>query len=315
MKTKLNGLVGFGIFLRLLGSTGATAQSANAAHDLMKYNSISPSATALIRLKAFTDIPFARAASALVGEDTLGRDLHKGTPEFFRWLIHFENRYKSVDKMLEHVNPTNILEFSSGYSFRGLDLCLNKPVNFIDTDLPDVVKIKKNMVRQFLAEAGKKPKGNFDLLPLNVLDEKEFVNTVARFPAGPVTLINEGLLVYFDLTEKKTLCSIIHEILKERGGYWITADVYIKTNEPRSDTPSVDAFRKEHHLDENRFDDFKSAEEFFRSCGFEVVYREELAIDRLSCLQRLSPEKREAVIQKLKTAPSIRQTWCLKVIP
>jgi hypothetical protein len=290
----------------------SVAQKSNQSQVDMKYTSITPSAIALIKLKSYTQIPFAKKAAALLGEDSLGRDIKQGSPEFFRRLIHFENRYWTIDKLLTKVNPKNILEFSSGYSFRGLDMCLKQNINFIDTDLPAVISDKQKMIKTFMVDSGA-IKGHLQLLPLNVLNKDEFMNVISRFPIGPVTLVNEGLLVYFDLEEKRKLCSIIHEVLKTRGGYWITADIYIKTDEPRVESPAMEAFRKEHHLDENRFEDYASAKRFFADCGFEVVYTESLAIEQLSCLQLLSPGKRQAVVEKLQNAPHTRQTWCLAI--
>ena len=59
-------------------------------------------------------------------------------------------------------------------------------------------------------------------------------------------------------------------------------------------------------------DDFKQAEEFFRTCGFEILYRESQAIDQISCLSLLGVKKEET-IEKIKTTTPDRQTWCLQI--
>jgi hypothetical protein len=297
----------------VLNALSSMAQNSSANPEGKKYTSITPSAYALIKLKAYTKIPFAKETAALLAKDSVGEELKKGGRDFFKYIIHFENRYWTVDKMLARVPSGNILEFSSGYSFRGLSRCMEQNINFIDTDLPYVIDTKKKMVNTLLAESGRRVIGNFQLLPLNVFNQTDFTNIVNRFPPGPVTIINEGLLVYFNDDEKRQLCSIIHHVLENRGGYWITADIYVKTDEHPVDNPVMSSFRMEHHLDENRFDNYEAAEKFFKNCGFEVVYRESLAIDQLSCLQLLSQSKRDGVIEKLKNSPPIRQTWCLRV--
>ena len=37
----------------------------------------------------------------------------------------------------------NILELSSGFSFRGLNMCKDSGVFYIDTDLPEIIENKK----------------------------------------------------------------------------------------------------------------------------------------------------------------------------
>src|SRR5947199_8448203 len=40
----------------------------------------------------------------------------------------------------------------------------------------------------------------------NVVDEKQFEKVVEHFPPGPIAIVNEGLLLYLDTTEKEKLC-------------------------------------------------------------------------------------------------------------
>jgi hypothetical protein len=75
--------------------------------------------------------------------------------------VHFENRYWSINRLLQQTDSTNILELSSGYSFRGLDLCnKNERIHYIDTDLPAVVKLKQDMI--FRLHLDKEIKGKFE---------------------------------------------------------------------------------------------------------------------------------------------------------
>ena len=61
--------------------------------------------------------------------------------------MHFENRYWSIDQLLNDLTIINILEISSGYSFRSLEYTRQKAVHYIDTDLPDVIAAKKESMR------------------------------------------------------------------------------------------------------------------------------------------------------------------------
>jgi O-methyltransferase involved in polyketide biosynthesis len=280
------------------------------------YNTISPSAAFIIQLKAYTTIPFAKEAAALLEKENPAMAQYireNGIRQFFRWLVHFENRYRSIEKLVSETNAKNIIEISSGYSFRGLSMCMNQNVHFMDTDLPDLVHTKQQMMETIAA--GISLKGKLELLPLNALDEKEFENLIDHFPDGPVTIINEGLLMYLNQQEKIKIGSIIHHILSRRGGQWITADVYIKKKEQEPDildkNEYAKRFREEHRIEENKFDDYNTAEDFFTTCGFKITERLSRVTEELSCLQYL--EDREAIISKLKASVPDRQTWELSV--
>jgi O-methyltransferase involved in polyketide biosynthesis len=287
-------------------------------NETRDFNAISPSAEFLIRLKAYTTIPFAKEAAALLvkgpaAETRINPDAYKQF--FLKMLIHFETRYRTIDNILSRLPTTNFLEISSGYSFRGLNMCLEKNVNFIDTDLPALIAEKKKVVAELIKNTDRELKGNLELEPLNSLNEDDFMRIINKFPEGPVTIINEGLLPYLNEEEKRKLCSIIHKALQERGGYWVTGDIYSKEkSEWNKDNMPEEAkqWREAHRTEENKFDDLVQAELFFHRCGFEILYRESKAIDQLSCLLLLGDEK-ERTIEKLRTSTPDRETWCLQV--
>src|ERR1043166_118090 len=111
------------------------------------YNSISPSAQALLLLKGLSSIPFAKEAAALMlHSEKYEPDVSDKDPYFFAKLLHFENRYWSIDQLLTSLSSRNILEISSGFSFRGLQMTHENNIHYIDTDLPDLIDIKKKYV-------------------------------------------------------------------------------------------------------------------------------------------------------------------------
>src|SRR6476659_3511565 len=88
------------------------------------YSSISPSAKSLLLLNGYTNIPYANHTAALMkGPEVF--DLSFGDKDFCFWIrvMHFGNRYWSINRLLQQTDSTNILELSSGDSFLGLDLC------------------------------------------------------------------------------------------------------------------------------------------------------------------------------------------------
>lgn len=280
------------------------------------FNSISPSAKWILLMKGHTTVPYARQAAEIIqGQEKFVPDFDNKDTAFWGRTFHFESRYCSIDNLLADSPVHNILELSSGFSFRGLDLVQRRSAHYIDTDLPDMIVKKKELMKAMNIHQTP-AKGSLKLLPLNVLDEKAFGEVVSRFPAGEVAIINEGLLVYLNTQEKEKLCNIIRNTLKERGGYWITADIYLKLR-PRNINLGVEekmeTFFEEQQVEENRFDSFEAAEEFFRKMGF--VVDKEAAVDyaTLSSLPYLMKNVRPEELQNMRKMEKVHTTWRLRL--
>ncbi|WP_440135005.1 glyoxalase superfamily protein [Chitinophaga sancti] len=231
------------------------------------FNTISPSAIALLFTKSFTQIPFMKEA---VKRLHALPDSTEKTPMFHARVQHFEDRYYSIDRMLQPTGITNILELSSGYSFRGLDLANKRAVHYIDTDLDDVISRKL----QFINHLQQGPlKGQLQLTPLNALDATQFETIIDSFPEGPVAIVNEGLLMYLNMEEKQLLADIIHKMLMKRGGCWITADIYIPSplDAHKVYTQRQQKFMNFHKVEENKFASFDAAKNFFEDAGFTIT--------------------------------------------
>ncbi len=279
--------------------------------------SISPSAYALLAMKGHTSIPFAREAAALL--ENYGQftpDLADKPEEYWNRILHFESRYWSIDQLLGDQPATNILELSSGFSFRGLALSRNLPVYYIDTDLPGVIEGKQRFVNALTAGETSQTAGHYELQPLNVLDGPAFQTLVQRFPPGPVSIVNEGLLVYLDATEKEQLCQTIRKILLARGGCWITADIYIKKPEgdPLENTSaSFRQWSEQHKIEEKKFGSFQLARDFFERMGFTVEKEAKPDYSRLTALTHLAKNAGPDAIERLRQPGRTRlhATWRL----
>ena len=230
-------------------------------------------------------------------------------------LMHFEWRYRSIDQLMDGLPVTNVLELSSGFSFRGLDLIRHKDVYYIDTDLPEVIETKKSFV-EGLTSTDFQPIGKLEILPLNALDEMQFMETVKRFPAGPVAILTEGLLMYLNPEEKLKLFGIIHQVLQQRGGYWIVADIYVRKEIDLRNvmlTEALQNFYAAHNIEENKFESFEAAEKLLCIPGLEI---DKEASGDYSNLDSLKPFLDAASPQQLtilKNAAQVRATWRLKL--
>ncbi|HEY0468791.1 MAG TPA: class I SAM-dependent methyltransferase [Polyangiaceae bacterium] len=237
------------------------------------YSTISPSALSLLLMKSGSSIAFAKQAATLLWQDSVPGELaHAMTAENARRrLRHFENRYRSLDRLLSQAGCPNVLEVGSGLSFRGLELARTSPTYYLDTDLPALATLKAELIAQL--HPGPLV-GTLRVQPLDALDSEAFQSTVASIPDGKLAIANEGLLVYLNAREKARLAANVHAALRARGGLWLTADVYLKN--PGGSAPTVGygrsrAFIDAHRIEQNKFSDWGAAERFFRDAGFEIV--------------------------------------------
>jgi O-methyltransferase involved in polyketide biosynthesis len=279
--------------------------------------SVSDTAKQLVALKSVTNIPFARETSKLIhGHEITEKTLDPAHLNgFYQACAGFEARYLSIGKVLSETDVKNFLELCAGYSFRSLDLGARSGFTYIDTDLPEIIENKKVISAQLV-------KGQREnepcLLPLNALDQDAFLQIVSTFPPGPVAIINEGLLIYLDAGEKRQLCRIIHQVLKERGGFWATGDIYIRASHDRNRANQLPDRAKEflakHRIFENMFDSFPAAEEFFSECGFATEpHTVDEVYDQLTSLEFI---RRTAAIDEstVRAGLEARQTWVLQAV-
>jgi O-methyltransferase involved in polyketide biosynthesis len=232
------------------------------------FSTISPSAKALLLVKAQTDLPFAREAAELLwGAGAVEAAAREAsiTPGAEGRRRHFELRAKSLDLALGAVGATTMLELAAGLSFRGLAMAARRAeVLYVDTDLPAVAQIKAELVRRLHPEP---LLGTLSVESLDALDPDAFRARVRELPGGPIAILEEGLLMYLDGGEKARLARSVREALLERGGAWITADIYVRSPvEPFRDERTK-TFLAEHRVEEKKFADFAAAEAFFRTQG------------------------------------------------
>jgi O-methyltransferase involved in polyketide biosynthesis len=280
------------------------------------FNAISPSAKSLLFMKGHTNIPFARQTAELMAyPEKYIPDFNRRDITYWARTVHFENRYWSINQLLNELPVKNILELSSGYSFRSLEIVNEGGVHYIDTDLPDMIETKKNLVTA-LQKENNIAADKLELLPLNALDENQFKEVVSRFPEGEIVIVNEGLLMYLNNNEKEKLCKIIYNILKERGGFWITADIYLKSQinklELKLDKHTKDFF-EQHNIEDNKFNSFDEAKLFFNKAGFTIDKEAHIKKSQLSALKYLIKSTPLKQLFKMSRAGKMQATWRLKV--
>jgi len=280
------------------------------------YTTITPSAKSLLFMKGYTNIPYARQTAELLSYPKLYiPDYDKKDLTFRARLLHFENRYWGVNQLLEDTGIHNILELSSGYSFRSLATVKQEGFYYIDTDLPELIETKQSLIEDLRKDKAPS-KGTMELLPLNALNEDRFLEIVSKFPAGEIAIVNEGLLMYLSIAERRKLFGTIHKVLQERDGCWITADIYIKNIVDKLNLTfdkHTKEFFEQHDIKSNKYTSYEEAEEFFRQSDFIVDAKAAVPADKLSSLPYFLaslPQKRTETFQK---SGKMQETWRLKI--
>jgi len=279
------------------------------------FSKISPSAKSLLMLKGLTQIPYAREAAELMSyPDHYHPDFENTDLAFWTRVVHFESRYWSIDQLFHDLVFHNVMELSSGFSFRGLNMVQEKNIHYIDTDLGNVIEYKKDLVDKLVGKDISSP-GKLEMLTLNVLDENEFNLIVDRFDEGPVVIVNEGLLMYLNNQEKEKLCKIISGVLARKGGYWITADIYRRTTLTRlkDNNDELKELTDQQHIEDNMFDDFDVARDFFRKQGFVVDMESTMDFSKITTIPYLFKNATEAELNAMRALPQVQTTWRLKL--
>jgi O-methyltransferase involved in polyketide biosynthesis len=281
------------------------------------FSSISPSAKWMILLKGHTNIPYAREVAELLEyPNKYISDFKKRDFTFWASTMGLENRYWSIDQLLNDLTIKNILELSSGYSFRSLEHAKQEGIHYIDTDLPEIITTKKVFLNSLIKD-GFNTNEKLELLPLNALDKNNFQEIIGHFPQGEVAIVNEGLLTYLNKQEKEKLCSIIHDVLTERGGYWITADIYLKDKDAKLGlkfNDKIKEFNEQHNTEDNSFESFKDADTFFKDMGFVIDKEAKIKYSEMSSYKYFMKSLTLRQFLKLRNKGKIQATWRLKAV-
>ena len=253
----------------------------------MEYKKISPTAETIAFIRGETDIPYARLIARLCNAQEATRQFYR-RPDFEidlsrmkKLAIWAKLRLYAFIEAVKQSEISNILELASGFSPAGLICSQDPTIRYLEIDLPKIVERKKALVQALTR------RDNLVFAPLNVLDFED-LRLVAffSFTHGPLAVINEGLLQYFTHDEKFELASNINQILKPRGGVWVTTDIVLKSHLVEAFNASLYTRTMRDILAENTgrdmvelaFDSFEQAEELFGKAGFLVEKHAQLEL-------------------------------------
>ena len=274
------------------------------------YERISPTAILVAAIRAkYTDLPYARDIYAAVRHIAKPYSYDRMTSYIGRFgrffprstsrIVFLEARYLSVNRILRDLaSGWAIVEVASGLSPRGLEWLKNCPL-YIETDLPDMLRIKKLVLEEVIVKNGYFSDLQHKLRTLNAMDYMDWERLGGEFFSGEkmnIAVVHEGLASYLSQAEKNVLRDNIHRFLTAFAseGIWITPDFY--TYGKGQKTWAINLInsriesrtgRKYHH-----FPGDEQVAAYLQSGGFDAsCYGSSMIFDQLSCLRRLDLDK------------------------
>ena len=133
--------------------------------------------------------------------------------------IYQEIRYTSLNDFIESENYTNIMDLGCGVSPRCL-YCARKGINYVGTDLSDVVEVLNFYAPNFVKDDMRK---YIRFAVADATNRGEMINA-AKSLDGKICIVEEGLLMYLSRDQQKAMLENIRDILKKNGGVFVTSD-------------------------------------------------------------------------------------------
>ncbi len=132
-------------------------------------------------------------------------------------------RYDSLNRYVLDNNYREVMDLACGYSPRGLELSESE-ITYIGGDFPSVVKDMQSLTDSCAAAYQKK---YLKYKAADVTNREQMLAAAADIK-GPVCIMTEGLFMYLDKEQAEEAIKNIGEILKNKGGCFITQDFSTK---------------------------------------------------------------------------------------
>jgi len=187
------------------------------------YDMITPTALLMAYYRSFSDIPYAKQCSTVLGGERaarlmLGEDLELLTIHTSPFI---EARYKCFDRFIAHHD--NVLELAMGASVeRGIGIAADPCKVYVGTDLADMIMAAGELVDTIQAE--RHPNHHLDVA--NALYYGDLLQAAKRFVSPrELLVIHEGFFQYLTADEQVACARSIYHLLKKYGGRWVTPDI------------------------------------------------------------------------------------------
>jgi hypothetical protein len=241
-------------------------------------------------------------------------------------------RYLStLEEVLKANNPT-VIELAPGFTPRGLHvtdpkLMDGKPMRYLGLDLERVVERQNALVNDVRRSRGEVPleetaddearlqemvteevlggekRAGLEYKAASALSFEELNRAISESGvSGPITIVHEGLLPYFEREGQAQAVDNIHKLLEIFGGTYVNGDIIIgPIDQKLTDlsgggpvSPYIDRFFRIFNVNKHNisFETLDKAIAFFDAHGFKVeVKTKEHLIDQLHCIEELGLDR------------------------
>ena len=160
------------------------------------YKKISHTAYLVAFLKTFGSVPFAEETGRLSGCEEF---MQKTNPEGYKHMLQlapmFEARYHVITDNLRNRGIEQVLETAVGVSPRGIDMTADPKIDYLATDLPDMLIEQERISKAILASHGYE-RPNLRFMPVDVLNRAQMKEAIKSFDQNkPLGVISEGLFL------------------------------------------------------------------------------------------------------------------------
>ncbi|MBC7474209.1 MAG: class I SAM-dependent methyltransferase [Candidatus Sericytochromatia bacterium] len=186
-----------------------------------------------------------------------------------------EPRHRAIEYfMLSKFPYKQVVEFACGLSPRGMTFSENPEFTYIESDLTDMLELKKSKVEKVYKDKKiKRPNHKFIEADLFLDNLSEKISPLLTKDEKTV-IITEGLTIYYDMESLKKIFSNIAKLLKKNGGGVYITDIYHEEDMKRNIfnnsvmNLALKFLQIKFYMD---IDNSDEGESFFRECGFDYV--------------------------------------------
>ncbi|MFA5174423.1 MAG: hypothetical protein WC438_04545 [Candidatus Pacearchaeota archaeon] len=247
------------------------------------HNLICPTAKLVAYARANSDIPYSREISDIVGAEQVSKELLGENFEFGNGFLapYMEARFKAQSKYL---HGKSILELAVGILPRGLIETSNPRITYVGTDLQEMIGETKSVMNKVI-NRNNLSRPNLHFETANALDYEQLKEASKYFNGGDFSASFEGLFVYLNRDEQRSLLSNLRKLVNPGHGFVVTPDISdLETSVKRRATwdedfkqnvvkvlPKITNATQRNILD-SFFPTQSEAEKFIGECGFSAQF-------------------------------------------
>lgn len=284
------------------------------------HSRISPTAKFVAYFRQMSDIPYSKDIVDVFDVESSFQQLFMPNNKVMYGDIFaplLEIRYKSIQYAIEQANITQVLEFASGISLRGLAMTKDPNLTYVETDLPELNQEKIDLLSTVMKRNNIKTRANLFFHAVNVLNVDEIESALRHFSVHkPLAIVHEGLFQYLTRDEKKQAAKNIHRLLERYGGIWMTPDLdtqssfhaHLFSQSQSQEMMSLIKNLTGRDFMQNAFQDEGDVMAFFKDLGFAVSWQPQMN-ENIS----LSTLNTKHINQEVLDALNKLRLWNLKV--